>query len=104
MAFIEVVRPNGTCYVTKDKIGSAAEKNYFRVTTERWGKIFFISEENYRRWCVTGRKQNEISGWFTSATYYFDNSLEGNDDLMIVEAYQADDGSGTKPPAAVGNS
>lgn len=97
MSYIEVVRPNGTCYGTTDKIGSLAEKDYFTVMTERWGKLFFSTEEHYQRWCLEGRKQNEINGCFTSAKYYFDNAFEGNDELMIVEAYQVGDAPAPAP-------
>ena len=92
MTFIEVVRPNGTCYSTSDKVGSKAEEKYCTVMTERWGKLFFTSEDYYHRWCVEGRKQNEINGCFTNAKYYFDNSLgDGDGDIMIEEAYQVED-------------
>ena len=89
MTFIEVIRPNGTCYNTTDKIGSREEKKYFTVMTERWGKIFFTSEEYYDRWCVEGRRQNEINGCFTNAKYYFDSSND-DEDIMIVEAYHVE--------------
>ena len=100
MSYIEVVRPNGTCYSTTDKIGSVAEESYFTVMTERWGKLFFSTEEHYQRWCLEGRRQNEINGCFTSAKYYFDNSIEGNDELMIVEAYQVEDAPAPAPASA----
>lgn len=99
MPFIEVVRPNGTCYQSTEKIGSSAEKNYFTVMTERWGKLFFVSKEYYNRWVKEGRRQNSINGCITSAKYYFDNSFEGNDELMIVEAYHVGDAAPTATPA-----
>lgn len=99
MPFIEVVRPNGTCYQTTEKVGSLAEKNYFTVITERWGKLFFTSQDYYNRWVKEGRRQNSINGCITSAKYYFDSSFEGNDDLMIVEAYHVGDDAPTASPA-----
>ena len=91
MPSIEIVRSNGTCYTTTERVGSLAEKHYFTVMTERWGKLFFTSEEYYRRWCREGRRQNERSGCFMNAKYYFDNSLAENEELMIVEAYQVEE-------------
>lgn len=91
MSLIEIVRPNGTCYTTTEKMGSLAENNYFTVMTERWGKLFFTSEEYYRRWCREGRRQNERNGCFMNAKYYFENSFAENDELLIVEAYQVDE-------------
>lgn len=87
MSFIEVVRSNGTTHLTSDKVGSKEEFKYFRVMTERWGKLYFHSEEDYKKWCAESRRQNEINGHFTSAKYYFDNTIEDNDDVMIIEAY-----------------
>ena len=91
MAFIEIVRGNGTSYTTTEKIGSTAEKNYFTVMTERWGKLFFTSEKHYRCWDREGRRQNERNGCIMNAEYYFENSLDGENDLMIVEAYQVNE-------------
>lgn len=87
MSFIEVVRTNGTNYFTTDKIGSMDEYKYFRVMTEKWGKLFFNSEDDYTKWCTESRRQNEINGYFTTAKYYFDNTFDENDDVMIIEAY-----------------
>ena len=89
MPLIEVVRPNGTSYITADTVGSDAERKYFSVMTELWGKLFFTSKEYYERWCSEGRKQNEVNGCFTNTKYYFDDSFE-NDDMMIIEAYNVD--------------
>ena len=91
MSFIEVVRSNGTNYITSDKVGSKEEYKYFRVMTERWGKLFFNCEEDYTKWCEGSRKQNEINGCFTSAKYYYDNAFDDCDDVMIIEAYSVDD-------------
>lgn len=92
MAFIEIVRSNGTSYTTTEKIGSKAEKNYFTVMTERWGKLFFTSKKHYQCWTTEGRKQNDKNGCIMNAEYYFENSQEGGEnDLMIVEAYQVNE-------------
>ena len=90
MSLIEVIRPNGTSYITADKLGSKAEEKYFSVMTERWGKLFFTSREYYERWCNEGRKQNEVNGCFTNTKYYFDHTFE-DDDMMIIEAYDVED-------------
>jgi hypothetical protein len=89
MSNIEVVRSNGTNSLTSDKIGSDDEHTYFRVMTEKWGKLFFHSEDEYKRWCFTSRRQNEINGCFTAAKYYFENAFDDNEDVIIIEAYTA---------------
>jgi hypothetical protein len=88
MTFIDIVRPNGTCYTTSEKVGSGAESDLFRVITERWGKLFFTSEECYHRWCSSGREKNQSKGFFTNATYHFDTTYEDATDAVIIEAYK----------------
>ena len=55
-----VTQPNGKLYETAHSIGvKDHESQYFRVMTEKWGKLFFYSKEDYDRWCRTGRRDNE---------------------------------------------
>ena len=88
MTYIDIVRPNGTCYTTSERVGSAAEADLFRVITERWGKLFFTSEEGYNRWCAKGRARNQTTGFFANATYHSDTAFEdAASDAVIIEAY-----------------
>jgi hypothetical protein len=87
MTYIEIVRPNGTCYTTSEKVGTAAETDLFRVITERWGKIFFTSEEGYNKWCAKGRERNETTGFIANATYHLDTAFEDATDAVVIEAY-----------------
>jgi hypothetical protein len=55
-----VTQPNGKLYETAHSIGvKDHESQYFRIMTEKWGKLFFYSKEDYDRWCRTGRRDNE---------------------------------------------
>ena len=89
MAPIEVVNKNGTYYLSKDRVGSSAERGYFKVMTERWGKLYFASKGDYKGWCDEGRSKNESSGRFNLAKVYFENTNEeeGGEDMLIIEAY-----------------
>ena len=61
---ISIVQPNGTVHGSQKYCGTADEHQYFKVITERWGKIFFESRGKYRQWCRNGRRRNEDSGRF----------------------------------------
>ena len=78
---IFVTQPDGKLYKTEHTIGvKDHESGYFRVMTEKWGKLFFYSKEDYDRWCKTGRQENER----TNTLYVADQkdhltvSCEGN--------------------------
>ena len=64
MVTISIVQPNGTVHGSQKYCGTADEHQYFKVITERWGKLFFESRGKYRQWCRNGSQRNEDSGRF----------------------------------------
>lgn len=48
--YIHVMQPAGYLRPTEDVVGSKSELNYYRVMTEKYGKLFFDSENDYLEW------------------------------------------------------
>ena len=90
MVYIGVVDGQGTQYQTNDRIGSAAEREYFRVMTEDYGKLYFHSEDSYHQWCTTSRESTDRRGGFVAGRPYATAPVvEGTnaDEFVIIEEY-----------------
>jgi hypothetical protein len=55
MKTIPAMQPNGRYRATEHRIGSSGEHNFFRVMTEKHGKLFFDSKDDYLKWSTYGR-------------------------------------------------
>ena len=91
MSYIEVVQPDGTSYATLFKAGSKDERQFYRVMTERWGKLFFDSRNTYERWSHSGRANSERRGYFLNSRRQAVQSSQVIDDaqeeFVIIEEY-----------------
>ena len=89
MSYIQVVQSDGTAYATSFKVGSNDERQFFRVMTEHWGKLFFDSENTYNQWCSSGRANSERRGHFPSsrrqAAQITQLNEDGQDEFVIIE-------------------
>ena len=47
---IAVTQTNGYMRQTNQNVGSAAEQAYYRVITEKSGKLYFDSKDDYLQW------------------------------------------------------
>jgi hypothetical protein len=54
---IAVTQSNGYFRRTDQHVGSAAERQYYRVMTEKHGKLFFDSEGDYHAWASSGDRR-----------------------------------------------
>lgn len=101
MSYIEVAQPDGTAYATSFKAGSNDERRFFRVMTERWGKLFFDSEETYHRWCSSGRANTERRGHFPSsrrqAAQPTQLNEDGQEEFVIIEEYVVEENGEVVP-------
>jgi hypothetical protein len=101
MSYIEVVQPDGTAYATLFKMGSKDERQYWRVMTERWGKLFFDSRDAYDRWCSTGRANSERRGHFPSSRRHTAQPTqlneEGQEEFVIIEEYVVEENGDIVP-------
>ncbi len=53
--YIYATQPSGQLNPTDHVVGSVEEKNYYRVMTEKHGKLFFHSDSDYQKWSQNGR-------------------------------------------------
>jgi hypothetical protein len=101
MSYIEVVQPDGTAYATLFKVGSNDERQFCRVMTERWGKLFFDSRETYDRWCSSGRANSERRGHFPSSRRHTAQPTQVNEDgqeeFVIIEEYVVEENGEVVP-------
>lgn len=102
MSYIEVVQPDGTAYATLFKAGSKEERQFCRVMTERWGKLFFDSRETYDRWCSSGGRANsERRGHFPSSRRHTAQPTQVNEDgqeeFVIIEEYVVEENGEVVP-------
>lgn len=90
MSYIEIAQPDGTSFSTLIKAGSQEETQFFRVITERFGKLWFDSRETYEQWCSTGRIATERRGYFQSGPRHasqIETNNEAQDEFVIIEEY-----------------
>ena len=59
MPFIKMTTANGTTIPTADVVGSRAELHYYRVMTELYGKLFFLTPKEYALWNKKGRQMSD---------------------------------------------
>ena len=101
MSYIEVAQPDGTSYATTLKVGSNDERQFCRVMTERWGKLFFESEDKYHQWCRSGRANTERRGHFPSSRRQTAPTTQVNEDgqeeFVIIEEYVVEENGEVVP-------
>ena len=88
-----VMQTNGRLLETGHLIGGRAEYEFFRVMTERWGKLFFYSEEEYSRWCRNGRRLNEREVALKKDREAKKSAFEDGEGALDVELDDAEGGT-----------
>lgn len=90
MSYIDIAQPDGTAFSTLIKAGSQEEKQFFRVITERFGKLWFDSRDAYEQWCAVGRVATERRGYFQSGPRHASQvevNTDTQDEFVIIEEY-----------------
>ena len=90
MSYIDIAQPDGTAFSTLIKAGSQEKKQFFRVITERFGKLWFDSRDAYEQWCAVGRVATERRGYFQSGPRHASQvevNTDTQDEFVIIEEY-----------------